>query len=311
MLGNLLRHFDSVVIRHAAWEIALMRLGFAMLIFTNTPVYLGLPSQPHPTGLAHFFDFTFLSSLENLYLLRVVLTLALICYVCNFLMVPALTAMLFSSVSCGTLSNSQGYIGHMAQPVSLAILAQFLVACYYAFRRGSPSALVRMPIRDHRVLVHAAKVALLSCYVTAAITKIERSDGKWISRTPNLAVQIQKTTDDKYYNTLQPAPQHTKDLIRFVNEQPSWTKFIVGPSLFLEAFAFLALMGRGWAFFIGIGLFIMHWMISVAMQLNFLAMEMMVLIFLINVPFAVYFVARKLAGSNVSQALASAWLRSY
>jgi hypothetical protein len=52
-------------------------------------------------------------------------------------------------------------------------------------------------------------------------------------------------------------------------------------------------------------------MISVAMQLNFLAMEMMVLIFLINVPFAVYFVARKLAGSNVSQALASAWLRSY
>ena len=95
MLGKLLRHFDSVVIPHAAWEIALMRLGFALLIFTNTPVYLGLPSQPHPTGLAHFFDFTFLSSLENLNLLRMVLTLALICYVCNFLMVPALAAMLF------------------------------------------------------------------------------------------------------------------------------------------------------------------------------------------------------------------------
>jgi hypothetical protein len=142
--------------------------------------------------------------------------------------------------------------------------------------------------------------------VTAAVTKIERSDGKWISRTPNLAVQIQKTSDDKYYNFLQPAPQHTKNLIRFVNEHPNWTKFIVGPSLFLEAFAFLALMGRGWSFFIGIGLFIMHWMISVAMQLNFLAMEMMVLIFLINVPFAVYFLARKLAGSNVSRALAGA-----
>ena len=122
-----------------------------------------------------------------------------------------------------------------------------------------------------------------------------------------------KTTDDKYYNTFQPAPQHTKDLIRFVNEHPSWTRFIVGPSLFLEAFAFLALMGRGWAFFIGIGLFIMHWMISVAMQLNFLAMEMMVLIFLINVPFAVYFVARK-AGrfqrfSGISECVAQKLLK--
>ena len=288
-----------------------MRLGFAVLIFTTTPAYLGLSSQPHPTGLAHFFDFTFLSSLENLKLLRVVLTLALICYVCNFLMVPALTAMLFSSVSCGTLSNSQGYIGHMTQPVSLAILAQFLVACYFAFRRSSPSGMAGMPLGDHRVLVHAAKVALLSCYVTAAVTKIERSDGKWISRTPNLAVQIQKTNDDQYYNTLQSAPQYTKNLIRFVNEHPNWTKFIVGPSLLLEGFAFLALMGRGWAFFIGIGLFVMHWMISAAMQLNFLAMERMVLIFLINVPFAVYFLARKLAGFNVSQALASARLRSY
>ena len=288
-----------------------MRLGFAMLIFTSTPVYLGLSSQPHPTGLAHFFDFTFLSSMENLKLLRVVLTLALICYVCNFLILPALTAMLFSSVSFGTLSNSQGYIGHMMQPVSLAILAQFLVACYYAIRRSSLSGLAGLPLGEHRVLVHAAKVALLSCYVTAAVTKIERSDGKWISRTPNLAVQMQKTADDKYYNTLQPGPQFTKDIIRFVNEHPIWTKFIVGPSLFLEAFAFLALMGRGWAFFIGAGLFVMQWMISVAMQLNFLAMERMVLIFLINVPFAVYFLARKLAGSNASQILVSSRLRSY
>jgi hypothetical protein len=188
MLGKLLRHFDSVLIPHAAWEIVLMRLGFAILIFASTPVYLGLPSQPHPTGLAHFFDFTFLSSTENLKLLRGVLTLALICYVCNVLMIPALTIMLFSSVSCGTLSNSQGYIGHMTQSVSLAILAQFLVACYYAFRRGSPSTLAGMSLGDHRVLVHAAKVALLSCYVTAAVTKIERSDGKWISRTPNLSL---------------------------------------------------------------------------------------------------------------------------
>ena len=136
----------------------------------------------------------------------------------------------------------------------------------------------------HRRLVHAAKVALVSCYVTSAITKLERSEGEWLQRTPNLAVAIAKTNTKSYLNIQEPADHLAKAVPQFIIDHPNVTRVFFGLGFALELFSFLALLGRWPAVLIGVSLILMHDMIARVMDLHFAIFERLALIFLVNVP---------------------------
>ena len=117
--------------------------------------------------------------------------------------------------------------------------------------------------------MHAAKVALVSCYVTSAITKLERSEGEWLQRTPNLAVAIAKTNTKNYLN-IQERPDHLANAVpQFIIDHPNITRLFFGLGLALELFSFLALLGRWPAILIGVSLICMHDMIARIMDLHF------------------------------------------
>lgn len=295
---KLLRWFDSRIIAHSGWEMIFMRLGFAALVYYTIPPWILFDSQPHPNGLAHWIDFTFLSNHSVLGVLRLVLVLSLAGYVLNLASLPCLTFMLFLSVAYGSLINSQGAISHSLQPVSLVILAQWLVALWQLGRQGWRACYSGLDLPSNRMLIHAAKVALVSCYVVSAVSKIEKTNGTWAWRVPNLAVQLVKTTEQDYYNELKPRPEWNTQVVDFMQKHPNWTRVIIGPALFLELLAFLALINRAWAFLIGVSLITMHLMISLIMQLHFFEMEMLNLIFLVNLPFLACAVWRYFASSS-------------
>ena len=201
---------DSQVVRHAGWEMTLMRIAFAVMVWQSIPIFFYQTSLPHPTGMAHFVDLRFLTNPDILGVLRGVLAVALLFYVAGLFVFLSLGFMTFLLVACGSFDNSQGAINHSFQPMALAALAQWVVAGFFAIRERMAGKTVFFPFaagETHRYLVHAAKVALVSCYVTSAFTKLERSDGEWISRTPNLAVAIAKTNAKSYLNAFEPT-QH-------------------------------------------------------------------------------------------------------
>jgi hypothetical protein len=279
--------FDSTIVPHAGWEMALMRIAFAAMVWQTVPSFYYQATLSHPTGLAHFLDLTFLMNPEVLGILRGLLTVAVIFYAAGLFMFLSLGIMTFLLAACGSFENSQGAINHSLQPLALVALAQWGVAGWFVVRDHLVSQRPFFPIatvETHRWLVHAAKVALVSCYVASAFTKLERSDGQWIQRTPNLAVAIAKTNTKSYLNINEPADHLAKAVPQLILEHPNLTRLFFGFGFALELFAFLALLGRWPAVLIGVSLILMHDMIARVMDLHFAIFEQLAFIFLLNAP---------------------------
>lgn len=267
-----------------------MRIAFAAMVWQSVPSFYYQTTLSHPNGLAHFLDLTFLMNPEILGILRGLLTAAVVFYAAGLFMFLSLGVMTFMLAACGSLENSQGAINHSLQPLALVALAQWAVAGYFVVRDYLTHRRTPFPIatgETHRRLVHAAKVALVSCYVTSAFTKLERSDGQWIQRTPNLAVAIAKTNTKSYLNIREPADHLAMAASQFIIAHPNLTRTFFGFGFVLELFAFVALMGRWPAALIGSSLILMHHMIARVMDLHFSVFERLAFIFLVNAPWLV------------------------
>ena len=280
--------FDSKIIPYAGWEMFFMRAFFGLAVWMGSPVFLPYTSQPHPNGLAHFIDFTALASPEFFGPLRALLLIAIVFYVIRVWTLPALTVMFGMVVAAGSLENSQGAINHTFQCYGLVILGQWLVSAW-STAKGS-AARVFDPIDSlslQRLGIHAAKVALVASYVTSAITKLIESEGGWIFRTVNLAPQIVKSNANSYVNALVEPGWLAGAAPEFIVHNPVISSILISGGLFLELFAFLALLGRWQAAIYGILLISMHEMIAHVMNLHFPTFQNLCLIFLVNIPFLV------------------------
>jgi hypothetical protein len=290
--------FDSQIIRHARWEMILMRIAFAVMVWQSVPSFYYQTTLPHPNGIAHFVDLSFLMNPEILGILRGVLAVALVFYAAGLFPFLSLCVMTFLLVACGSLENSQGAINHSFQPLALTALAQWAVAGVFVLRDRLVRKAAFFPsatAETHRLLIHAAKVALVSCYVTSAFTKWERSGGQWIERTPNLAVAIAKTNAKSYLNAFEPTSHWAKTAPALIIDYPRLTRIVFGFGFALELFSFLALLGRWPAVLIGGGMIAMHHMIAEVMGLHFAIFEKLALIFLINAPWLAALAIEKIA----------------
>jgi len=269
------------VIPHAGWEMFLMRL--CMLYPFYRAIGRKLPNvQPHPNGLAHFFDLTFLAQPAVVQGTMILSIVAAFFYVSGWLMIPALTVLSVVLILQGTLINSQGAINHSLQLLTMVVVAQWLVYIYGAVRHlGRHQA--------HLQAVHWAKIVIAASYVTAAFSKLFASSEFWIARVPYMALQVIKSNLQTYYNRLEVNPSFIAEKFPYwVLEFPNVARLFFGAGLALELFAFLALVSRGWALFIGISMLVLHYTIQIIMTLEFRHHVYLLLIFYVNAPWLLY-----------------------
>jgi hypothetical protein len=280
------RFFDSNVIDHQRYELVFMRLGVAVTIFLSLPTDINFTSQIHPNGLAHFIDLTFLANDQFWFFCRWMTLFFVPFYTAGVAFLPIAAWFFFVTISSGTLNNSQGAITHSLQPIGLLCLGQFLFALFLLMKRTSlRDKFLYLTLADQRIHIHIAKVALASCYVTTAITKIIVSNGKWIWLVPNLAVQVVKTNMDWFHNKGIAPTQLITNLPELMVHHPMITRLLIGPVLFLELFAFLLLLGRRTAFFLALLLICMHEGIYLTMKLTFWNWQLLLFILFINLPY--------------------------
>ncbi len=285
-MKQLWHRLNAHPVAHAVWEMAAMRGLFAWLMWRMLPARIPFTAQPVPNGLAHFFDFTFLTDTAVYEPLRWGMLAALVCYVAGLLPVVSLgyaTAML---IAVGTLENSQGAIGHHLQLVCLVAGGQWLVYAGGARRRlGSTHAALDI----QQTAVQAAKVVIVAGYVASGCVKLIASGGLWVWQLPDIALQLVKTHANVYYDTLWPqAVWSAETLPHLIVTHPNLTRLAFTPGLVLELFAFFALIGRKAGFAIGAGLLLMHLLIRLVMQLSFSAHEWLLVIFFLNPPFLLH-----------------------
>ncbi|MFV0337458.1 MAG: hypothetical protein ACK5LK_04345 [Chthoniobacterales bacterium] len=253
------RYFRSHEIPFAHWEILFIRFVFAWLIYTNLPGWIPFTEQPKPDALAHWIDFTFLVHTPLYQVLWWAAVAALMLYVLGLFQVVALSYLSILFISIGTLENSQGAAEH------------------------------------YRQLIHWTRILIAGIYLTTAITKLDRSDGKWLWNTPNLSVQIIKTHANDFANTgIPPDPFYFETLPSLIADNPHLARIFFAPGLLLELFLFLGLISRTWSLVMGASIILLHRGIEWLMGLNFATHEWLIWIFFINIPYWTYRIFRYL-----------------
>ena len=187
------------------------------------------------------------------------------------------------TIFIGTLTNSQGAIGHGYNAVGLVVLGTALgYLAFPAWRRFTNEAPEAKP---DDLAIHFAMQMLAAVYVIAGITKLSKTQGMWILQTPYLAVDVIKANAQAHYNYFAPERLEFGDAAaQFIVDHSVLAQIMFGGGLVLELLAFMALWSRWWAVAIGVGMFALHESISFLMKLSFLHNKQLLLVYFIGLP---------------------------
>ncbi|HSJ02487.1 MAG TPA: hypothetical protein VK956_08545, partial [Verrucomicrobium sp.] len=195
-----------------------------------------------------------------------------------------LPVLAISSTLIFTFANSQGFTHHGIQLVTLVLIGQSAVVWWWHIRsRSHPDKPLPLPLRSYLWYYSTGIVGFSYCI--SALTKIINSKGMWVLNAKYLCIEIIKSQRLNYYGDLDPTQKLDPPIAVWLLQNPLAATALFGSGFFLECFAFAALRDRIWALVIGVSLIAMHQSISWIMELNFHYHELLVLIFLINLPF--------------------------
>lgn len=309
MIRKTLRKFVAGCHPHPVtwWELLIMRALFACVVFMVLPDQKQIyDTQTSPNGIANWIDLTFLAS-DGVYpALKAAVLVALVIYTTGFGLPVVLPFIFTCVVLVRTLFNSQGWVHHGTQMVALVLLAQTIVVltfAIYKMRKGRP-----FPLSGGRspgsYFLFYSQMAIVSIYVVSVVSKVDRSDGKWFFKSHYVGLHVVKAERDRYYNKLEdpkPGTEPPPESIRAARAalaHPHLTRLILGAGVLLELFAFVALFGRGAAALIALGMICFHRSIAHLMSIYFHFNEMLLIIFLINAPFWIVWVVKKLSAKT-------------
>ena len=288
-----------------------MRLFFAISVYLSLRLMLpdifgfdkkaaglaGFKDADDPVGIGTIIDLTFLANPAAGTALHWIVVPALLAYIAGLVLPVSTLTVFLIHCSIFTLNNSKGAIHHGYQIQSVILLAQVCVLWAPILLRPLPDKARRyLPTHDpglHRrdLFVYYSQVGIAGCYVIAGLWKVLRSHVKWIIESPDVSVQIVKSHSQKYYEYLHPEWLDTKLGVvyaEWIAAHPWLTRIMLTSGLVLELFAFLLLVNRAWAAFIGLSLIAMHYVIGELMALHFPQNIQGDFVLLVNAPFWIF-----------------------
>lgn len=286
-------------IRHERWEIWMMRIGLALLVFRATPPVPPKSVQPEPHGIARFLDLTFLSRPDVYTPLWWVLHGALVSYALGLAVGPCLGFILAFVVATNSLELSQAFVGHSTQMEGLVLLAQ-LAATVWAFAagrwRGGAVAELRRSRDD--LMMDWTRQGIVASYVVAGITKLVNSDGEWLNRSVFFVLQVHKAQAEHYYTSGVQANPASMAFLSALSGWPLLAGWFLTGGLLLELFAFLGAWNRPLGLIVGLGLIGFHVMLGTLMYLPFYESRDFVMLFLVNPAWWAWLVLRRASGRH-------------
>ncbi len=263
-------------------------------LLPNSEVKIPYATQEKPDGIAKFVDLTFFNDDAFVDLLPWIVLPCLVLYVSGYGLPVALPVLCFVLIGSRTLYNSQGYIHHGFQMVSLILLAQTVVAVWALARHpraamgfGKPVAATRHGRTWWDVMIRYSQLMIIASYMIPGVVKQFKSGGQWFLNSHYIGVQVVKTHRQNYYNDLDPEwePERLPTMAKFMLEHKNWTRLLLGCGVALQCVAFLALYHRlAWLLF-GLLFVSFHYLNDIMFGLTFYHVEKLDWIFLVNLPF--------------------------
>ena len=280
----------------ASWEALLIRLAFAIAVVWGMWPVLIYEKIELANGLAHFIDVSFLGGEDAARWFRPLIVAAALLYVTEIVRPLGLVLLTAAHLGYHTLQNSQGFTYHGNNIVGLILLTQCAAELFWLghrFKHGRAYEFA-VGLTRHAWHLYLAQSAIVAVYVTSAVTKLGKTDGLWLFQSHYLAKSVVKTHRQTFYDNPDGAVmQPIVAIAEWLAEHHIITRIAFGAGFMLELFAFVALWNRAWALVIGISIIAFHFGVELMMQLDFRVNQLMCLIFLVNVPFWLAWLARR------------------
>jgi len=246
-------------------------------------------------GLARYVDLSFLGGADAAVWFRPLIVVAAILYTFGWVAPLGTVLLTLAHVGYHTLHNSQGFTFHGNNIVGLILLAQCSAELYWWGYKLIKKHAYPFPagLNAGGYLLYFSQCAIVAVYVTSAITKLSKSDGLWLFRSHYLAKSIVKTHRQTFYdNPSLGVFQPVIPIAQWLADHHIITRLLFGAGFMLELFAVVALWNRAWALFFGLSMIAFHFGVEIIMQLDFWVNQLMCLIFLVNVPFWLAWLAK-------------------
>jgi hypothetical protein len=285
-------NFRPAQIQYGWLERGIMRFLFAVVVERHVPHSLSHLTISTPHSLGRFVDLRFLLDPETFLVCRYLLWAALFLYVLRVAWVVVLPYLALLSIAVGIIINSQGAIGHYLQIMSLVLCMQ-TAAHFYGWIQSLRGREKLSPAANEDRVISWSQQAIVATYLVSALTKLVHTSGMWFFQSPLIAVEIIKATDQDYYNRLNAAAYGSGSAIaEWIVQHPFLIAVGLGAGLLIELTSPLALLDRRFALCYGLALLTFHETLQRVMKLNFLYNEYLLWIYLVNVPFWIWFAGR-------------------
>ncbi len=298
ILGSL---FRIEPFKFAAWETVCLRLIFAWLLLDSLPTAAGLyPDTPHPRGLAHFMNLSFMHDGNVVRWLSISATWTLIIGAFGVAEPLTLGWTLFVIIASKSYNLSQGALGHAGQLHSLCLLAWWL-ASLWALRGGWKKAFWAGP-SSWAFQVWGIIQTIAAAYTVSAITKLINSGGSWPFRGGNFVLQMMKAQEERITSNDLRAGDFAYAAVDVLQHHAWLGSLLLCSAWLLEFFAFLALLNRRIAVCIGVGLIGFHHSTELLMTIGFGTHRQMLWLFFVNPIFWIgsLFMMKRSGGSGLS-----------
>ena len=282
----------------AFYERFLMRVLFASVVWSATPARLVVYGIPAPNGITRWFDLAFLLQPDFFAVARIVLFVALLCYVLRVLVFLALPLALFVNLAANAIVNSQGAIQHAAQIVSLVLLAQTVAHLYSLWRRDREKD---RALSEDRAIWWSQQT-IVAVYLVAGLTKLIATKGLWPFQARWIGVSIAKSAYQSFYQTFNQADLEKQLAVANFAATHGWLVALIATvGLLFELGSPLMLINRAWAALFGGALICFHISLDYSMQLTFIYNQWLLFIFMINAPYWLVTAFRRFVRPNTAE----------
>lgn len=249
------------------WEGFLYRVLLAVVLERLFPRDMMFHAQPVPSGLAHFFDLTWLSQPGVYDTYRQVFVGALILFASGIALPLILPVVTVLHVLPYTLINSQGSTNHSYQIMSLTLLGLSVTVLYHAIR--GRVKLMPPGAEVNAWLLVTAQFVIAAAYLVSVCSKLINSDGAWLFNSHYIALDLMKTNRQNYFTWLRPDLQFDPPIVLWLLHHPMMARVVFGAGFLLETFMFLAIGSRWASCLFGLAVIAMHLTIAETMGLLF------------------------------------------
>jgi hypothetical protein len=254
------------------WKCMKIFFAYQFFLFSNYILYK-FNSIPYPVGIYRLVGHSYFPDHTIKICISVFVVILLALYIADIKMIVCTLLLFVISVLIFSIGESNGMWGRNGL-LSIIFMAQFIAYIFHYYGIGRSL---------NRNRVQFSLQAIAAVYTLAAISKINTSGINWLIDSPNLALQVLKSFSYEYVTTGDVSYQVAGlSKANWIIQHPLLTKILLGGSLLLEAFSFLILINKKWAFFYGLLLLSMHVGIKVFLDLFFPCISMPMVAFCIN-----------------------------